>query len=235
MLRVEKVDVAYGAVPVVRQVSFEVNGSELVSIVGANGSGKSSILKCIAGSLRPRGGSIFFKDREITSLSSPEIVRLGISYVPENRRLFSPLTVAENLEIGAYILKDDKKRINENFEFVYRLFPRLHERRKQRAGTLSGGEQQMLAIGRGLMTNPTILMLDEPSQGLMPILVAELFRTALRLKEMGMTILLVEQNVQEALEIADRGYVIQTGQVVHQGPAGELLRSDLVKKAFLGL
>jgi branched-chain amino acid transport system ATP-binding protein len=235
MLRVEKVDVAYGAVPVVRQVSFRVNQGELVSIVGANGSGKSSILKCIAGSLRPRSGSISFKDQEITFLLSPEIVRLGISYVPESRRLFSPLTVEENLEIGAYILKDDKKRINENFEFVYRLFPRLHERRKQRAGTLSGGEQQMLAIGRGLMTNPTILMLDEPSQGLMPILVAELFRTALRLKEMGMTILLVEQNVQEALEIADRGYVIQTGQVVHQGPAGELLQSDLVKKAFLGL
>ena len=202
--------------------------------MGANGAGKSSLLKCIAGSLKPRSGSVHFRDRNISSLSSPEIVRLGISYVPESRRLFTPLTVEENLEIGAFVLRD-RKKVDQNFEFVYELFPRLHERKRQRAGTLSGGEQQMLAIGRGLMTNPSVLMLDEPSQGLMPLLVTELFRSVVKLKTAGMTILLVEQNVQEALEIADRGYVIQTGRMVHQGAAEELMKSDLVRKAFLGL
>lgn len=235
MLRVERVDLAYGAMPVVHQVSFEVHEGEVVSIVGANGAGKSSLLKAIAGSLRPRSGSILFREKDITRLSSPEMVRLGINYVPENRRIFTPLTVEENLEIGAYILKSDRDQIKKNFQFVYHLFPRLLERRGQRAGTLSGGEQQMLAIGRGLMTNPVILMLDEPSQGLMPMLVTELFRSVVRLKEQGVNILLVEQNVQEALEIADRGYVIQTGRVVREGKAKELLASDMVKKAFLGL
>jgi branched-chain amino acid transport system ATP-binding protein len=234
MLAVEKVDVAYGAVPVVHQASFEVRSKEIVAIVGANGAGKSSLLKAVAGSLQPRRGSIRFQGKDITRLTSPDVVRLGISYVPENRRLFTPLTVEENLEIGAFILKDDGK-ISENFKFVFELFPRLQERRKQRAGTLSGGEQQMLAIGRGLMTNPAILMLDEPSHGLMPMLVSELLNSVVRLKQEGMTILLVEQNVQEALEIADRGYIIQTGRVVQEGTAESLLASDMVKKAFLGL
>lgn len=234
MLTVEKVDVAYGSVPVVHQASFEVREKEIVAIVGANGAGKSSLLKAIAGSLRPRQGSIRFRGKDITHLTSPDVVRLGISYVPESRRLFTPLTVQENLEIGAFILTDEK-RIAENMHFVFRLFPRLKERRKQRSGTLSGGEQQMLAIGRGLMTNPAILMLDEPSQGLMPVLVSELLDSVVRLRQEGMTILLVEQNVQEALEIADRAYVIQTGRVVQEGSGEELLSSDMVKKAFLGL
>jgi len=234
MLRVEDIELAYGAIPVVQGVSFEVREGEVVAIVGANGAGKSTILKAIAGSVHPRKGRISFEGKDISFLSSPEIVKAGITYVPENRRLFTPLTVEENLEIGAYTVRDPQQ-IQENLEFVYRLFPRLKERRRQRAGTLSGGEQQMLAIGRGLMTNPKLLMLDEPSQGLMPILVTELFNSIHKLKEMGKTILLVEQNVREALELADRGYVIQSGRVVLEGTGEELLESDMVKKAFLGL
>jgi branched-chain amino acid transport system ATP-binding protein len=234
MLVVEKLDVAYGSAPVIHEASFEVRSREIVAIVGANGAGKSSLLKAIAGSLQPRKGSIKFKGKDITHLTSPDVVRLGISFVPESRRLFTPLTVEENLELGAFILNDDEK-ISKNLEFVFELFPRLHERREQLAGTLSGGEQQMLAIGRGLMSNPEILMLDEPSQGLMPMLVTELLNSVVRLKNAGMTILLVEQNVQESLEIADRGYIIQTGRVVHEGAGEELLASDIVKKAFLGL
>ena len=234
MLRVEDIELAYGAIPVVQGVSFEVREGEVVAIVGANGAGKSTILKAIAGSIHPRKGRISFEGKDISFLSSPEIVKAGITYVPENRRLFTPLTVEENLEIGAYTVRDPQQ-IQENLEFVYRLFPRLKERRRQRAGTLSGGEQQMLAIGRGLMTNPKLLMLDEPSQGLMPILVTELFNSIHKLKEMGKTILLVEQNVREALELADRGYVIQSGRVVLEGTGEELLESDMVKKAFLGL
>ncbi len=234
MLRVEDIELAYGAIPVVQGVSFEVREGEVVAIVGANGAGKSTILKAIAGSIHPRKGRISFDGKDISFLSSPEIVKAGITYVPENRRLFTPLTVEENLEIGAYTVRDPQQ-IQENLEFVYRLFPRLKERRRQRAGTLSGGEQQMLAIGRGLMTNPKLLMLDEPSQGLMPILVTELFNSIHKLKEMGKTILLVEQNVREALELADRGYVIQSGRVVLEGTGKELLESDMVKKAFLGL
>jgi branched-chain amino acid transport system ATP-binding protein len=234
MLAVDSVELAYGAVPVVRGFSFVVNEGETVAIVGSNGAGKSTILKAVAGSIHPRKGRIRFQERDITALDSPEIVRMGITYVPENRRLFTPLSVEENLEIGAYIVTEDQQ-IQRNQDFVFNLFPRLKERRRQRAGTLSGGEQQMLAIGRGLMTNPKILMLDEPSQGLMPLLVTELFNTFQQLKEMGMTILLVEQNVQESLEIADRGYVIQTGEMVMDGTGDQLLGSDLVKKAFLGL
>ena len=234
MLAVNQVDLAYGPIPVVHQVSVRVDQGEVVSIVGANGAGKSSLLKGIAGTLKPTAGSITFKGQDITGLSSPKVVRRGIVYVPENRRLFTPLSVEENLEIGAYILKDEAQ-IARNLDFIYHLFPRLQERSRQRAGTLSGGEQQMLAIARGLMTNPELLMLDEPSEGLMPLLVTELLQSVVKLKEMGMTILLVEQNVQEALEIADRGYVIQTGRVVAQGTGRELLESDMVRKAFLGL
>ncbi|RLA87644.1 MAG: ABC transporter ATP-binding protein [Deltaproteobacteria bacterium] len=234
MLKLEKVEIAYGIVPVVQGISFHVEDGELISIVGANGAGKTTIMKAIAGRLHPRKGSINFRGKDITKLSSPDIVRMGITYVPESRRLFTPLSVEENLEIGAYII-NDKKEIEKNLEFVYGLFPRLKERRKQRAGTLSGGEQQMLAIGRGLMANPKLLMLDEPSQGLMPILVTELLNAVKKLKELGMTILLVEQNVQEALEIADRGYVLQTGQIITEGNGKELLDSDIVKKAFLGM
>jgi branched-chain amino acid transport system ATP-binding protein len=234
MLKVNSIELAYGAIPVVHGLTFEVNEGEVVAIVGSNGAGKSTILKAIAGALPAKRGSVRFDEVDISSLKSADIVKMGITYVPENRRLFTPLSVEENLEIGAFIIHD-RGKIEENLEFVFTLFPKLRERRSQRAGTLSGGEQQMLAIGRGLMTNPKILMLDEPSQGLMPLLVTELFNCVERLKEMGMTILLVEQNVQEALEIADRGYVIQTGALVLEGTGNELLQSDLVKKAFLGL
>jgi branched-chain amino acid transport system ATP-binding protein len=234
MLKVDSIELAYGAVPVVHGFTFEVKASEVVALVGSNGAGKSTILKAIAGALPVKNGSIRFNESDISSLRSADIVKMGITYVPENRRLFNPLSVEENLEIGAFIVQDERK-IEENLEFVFTLFPKLRERRRQRAGTLSGGEQQMLAIGRGLMTNPKILMLDEPSQGLMPLLVTELFNCVERLKDMGMTILLVEQNVQEALEIADRGYVIQTGDLVMEGTGNELLQSDLVKRAFLGL
>jgi branched-chain amino acid transport system ATP-binding protein len=234
MLKVDSIELAYGAVPVVHGFTFEVKVGEVVAIVGSNGAGKSTILKAIAGALPVKAGSIRFNEIDISSIMSADIVKMGITYVPENRRLFTPLSVEENLEIGAFIVQDELK-IEENLEFVFKLFPKLKERRRQRAGTLSGGEQQMLAIGRGLMANPKILMLDEPSQGLMPLLVTELFHCVERLKDMGMTILLVEQNVQEALEIADRGYVIQTGDLVMEGTGNELLQSGLVKKAFLGL
>jgi len=234
MLRVERVKLGYGKVPVVRDFSLEVKDSEVVAVVGANGAGKSTLLKAIAGRLHPMEGSIIFNGKDISRMQCADVVRLGITYVPENRRLFTPLSVEENLELGAYILNDPKE-VERNLNFVFDLFPRLYERRTQRAGTLSGGEQQMLAIGRGLMSNPKLLMLDEPSQGLMPLLVTELFRSIERLKSMGKTILLVEQNVQEALEIADRGYVIQTGEKVLEGTGEELLQSDLVKEAFLGL
>ncbi len=235
MLTVDAVSAAYASAPAVFRASFCVRAGEIVSIVGANGAGKSSLLKCIAGALPCRSGAVYFRDADITALSSPAIVRMGLSYIPENRRLFTPLTVAENLEIGAYVLKDRKDEIRRNLDMVYDLFPRLGERKKQPAGTLSGGEQQMLAIGRGLMAGPSLLMLDEPSQGLMPVLAAELLAAVQRLRETGMTILLVEQNVQEALEIADRGYVLQAGEIIHEGRASDLLASDLVRKAFLGL
>jgi branched-chain amino acid transport system ATP-binding protein len=211
-----------------------VNQGELVSVVGSNGSGKSTLLKTIAGALRPAKGSIRFENQEISQLSTANIVRMGITYVPEARLIFGPLTVEENLELGAYVL-DDAEIIKNNLEEVYHLFPRLAERRLQLGGTLSGGEQQMLAIGRGLMSNPKLLMLDEPSLGLMPILVDEMLEAVSKLKESGKTILLVEQKVRESLELSDRGYVLQTGRTIHQGTGKELLNTEVIKKAFLGL
>jgi branched-chain amino acid transport system ATP-binding protein len=211
-----------------------VGKGELVSVVGANGAGKSTLLKTVAGALHPSKGSIQFEDREVSHLSTADIVRMGITYIPEARLIFGPLTVEENLEIGAYVLKDDDAE-KKNLEVVYQLFPRLKERRLQQGGTLSGGEQQMLAIGRGLMSNPKLLMLDEPSLGLMPKLVDEMLEAVAKLKEAGKTILLVEQNVREALELSDRGYVLQTGRTIHQGTGKELLNTEVIKKAFLGL
>jgi branched-chain amino acid transport system ATP-binding protein len=202
--------------------------------VGANGSGKSTLLKTIAGALRPSKGSIQFENQEISHSSTADIVRKGITYIPEARLIFGPLTVEENLELGAYTLDDDEE-MKENLEYVYHLFPRLAERRLQRGGTLSGGEQQMLAIGRGLMSNPKLLMLDEPSLGLMPKLVDEMLEAVAKLKEAGKTILLVEQKVREALELSDRGYVLQTGRTIHQGTGKDLLNTEVIKKAFLGL
>jgi branched-chain amino acid transport system ATP-binding protein len=234
MLKVSEIEVRYSGVPVIHNVSLEVNQGELVSVVGANGAGKSTLLKAIAGALHPSRGSIQFDHQEISRFSTADIVRKGITYVPEARLIFGPLTVEENLELGAYIL-DDAEEVKKNLEYVYRLFPRLAERRLQQGGTLSGGEQQMLAIGRGLMSNPKLLMLDEPSLGLMPKLVDEMLEAVAKLKESGMTILLVEQNVRESLELSDRGYVLQTGRTIHQGTGKELLNAEVIKKAFLGL
>lgn len=234
MLRVTEIEVRYGGVPVIHDVSLEVNRGELVTVVGSNGSGKSTLLKTIAGALRPTKGSIQFEEQEIRRLSTPEIVRLGITYIPEARLIFGPLSVEENLELGAYIV-DDPVEVRRNLEYVYHLFPRLAERRRQAGGTLSGGEQQMLAIGRGLMSNPKLLMLDEPSLGLMPRLVDEMLEAVVKLKGAGKTILLVEQKVRESLERADRGYVLQTGRTIHHGTGRELLNAEVIKKAFLGL
>jgi len=234
MLKVSEIEVRYSGVPIIHNVSLEVNQGELVSLVGANGSGKSTLLKTIAGSLHPSKGSIRLENDEISRHSAPDIVRKGITYVPEARLIFGPLTVEENLELGAYILNDPKET-KKNMEDVYHLFPRLAERRTQLGGTLSGGEQQMLAIGRGLMSNPKLLMLDEPSLGLMPKLVDEMLDAVAKLKESGKTILLVEQNVREALELSDRGYVLQTGRTIHHGTGRDLLNTEIIKKAFLGL
>jgi len=206
----------------------------LVSVVGANGAGKSTLLKTITGALHPTKGSIQLDNEEISQLSTADIVRRGITYIPEARLIFGPLTVSENLELGAYIL-NDAEEVKRNLEEVYHLFPRLAERRLQQGGTLSGGEQQMLAIGRGLMSGPKLLMLDEPSLGLMPKLVDEMLEAVAKLKQAGKTILLVEQKVRESLELADRGYVLQTGRTIQQGTGKELLNTEVIQKAFLGL
>lgn len=234
MLKVDNIEVRYSRVPAIHDVSFFVGGGELISIVGANGSGKTTLLKTVAGTLHPTKGSIEFENEDITRSSTVEIVRKGITYVPEERRIFGPLTVEENLKLGAYIV-EDREMIEKNLDHVYGLFRILKDRRKQLGGTLSGGEQQMLAIGRGLMSSPKMLMLDEPSLGLMPKLVDMMLAAVVKLKEEGKTILLVEQNVREALEMADRGYILQTGRTIQEGTGEELLESDIVKKAFLGL
>ena len=234
ILEVQNIKVRYSGLPVLQGVSVSVNPGETVCVVGANGAGKSTLLRAIMGAQRAFEGQIFFFGREIQRLRTEEIVRLGIVYVPEEKMLFRPLAVEENLMLGAYILTDPR-RIQENLDFVYTLFPRLKERRLQPASTLSGGEQQMVAIGRGLMSRPQILMLDEPSLGLAPKLVDEVLDTVRRLKQEGMTILLVEQNVREALDLADRGYVIQTGRIVGEGGGKELLARDTFRQAFLGI
>jgi branched-chain amino acid transport system ATP-binding protein len=219
---------------VLQGISLHVDAGETVSVLGANGAGKSTLLRAVMGAQPAFEGRIRFEGREIQQLRTADIVRLGIVYVPEEKMLFNPITVEENLLIGAYVLNDEA-RIRTNLDFVFRLFPRLKERRQQAASTLSGGEQQMVAIGRGLMSNPKILMLDEPSLGLAPVLVDEVLDTVRKLKEGGMTILLVEQNVREALDLADRGYILQTGRIVGEGTGVELMASDQVKSAFLGL
>jgi branched-chain amino acid transport system ATP-binding protein len=234
MLKVSEIEVRYSGVPVIHNVSLDVNQGELVSVVGANGAGKSTLLKTITGAFHPTKGSIQFDNEEISQHSTADVVRRGITYVPEARLIFGPLTVEENLELGAYIL-NDAEGVKRNLEEVYHLFPRLAERRLQQGGTLSGGEQQMLAIGRGLMSSPKLLMLDEPSLGLMPKLVDEMLEAVAQLKQSGKTILLVEQKVRESLELADRGYVLQTGRTIQTGTGRELLNTDVIKKAFLGL
>lgn len=234
ILQVKDIKVRYSSLPVIQGLSLSVDPAETVSVVGSNGAGKSTFLKAIMGAVRVFDGEILFQGREIKNLKTEEVVRTGIIYVPEERMLFTALSVEENLLLGAYTL-NDKERIQENLQFVYSLFPPLKERRGQATLTLSGGEAQMVAIGRGLMSNPRLFMMDEPSLGLAPRLVDEVLDTVRKLKQEGMTILLVEQNVREALEIADRGYVLQTGRIVLEGTGEELIKSDVVRKAFLGI
>jgi branched-chain amino acid transport system ATP-binding protein len=234
ILEIDNIKVRYSGLPVLQGISLEVSQGETVCVLGSNGAGKSTLLRAVMGTQHPFEGRIQFDGRDIQRLNTEKIIRLGISYVPEEKMLFGPLTVEENLYLGAYILSDTRQ-IRQNLEFVYTLFPKLKERQQQPATTLSGGEQQMVAIGRGLMSRPRILMLDEPSLGLAPLLVDEVFDTIRKLKEEGMTILLVEQNVREALDLADRGYVLQTGRIVGQGSGKELLESDMFREAFLGI
>jgi branched-chain amino acid transport system ATP-binding protein len=234
ILEIDNIKVRYSGLPVLQGISLKINTGETVCVLGSNGAGKSTLIRSIMGTQPAFEGRILFKDREIQKLKTEEIVRQGIVCVPEEKMLFSPLSVEENLYLGAYVL-NDPQQIQQNLEFVYKLFPALKQRRKQPASTLSGGEQQMVAIGRGLMSRPNILMLDEPSLGLAPILVDEVLDTVRKLKEEGLTVLLVEQNVREALDLADRGYVLQTGRIVGEGTGKALLESDMFRKAFLGI
>jgi len=214
-------------------VSLEINPGEIVTLIGANGAGKSTLLKTISGLLKPKNGEIVFEDEHVSGKVPQLIVKRGISQVPEGRRVFANMSVEENLELGAYLRKD-KNGIREDFERVYSLFPRLQERRKQQSGTLSGGEQQMLAMGRALMARPRLLLLDEPSMGLAPLLVKTIFRIIEEINQSGTTILLVEQNANMALSVADRAYVIETGKIVASGTAAEFSQSDQIRNAYLG-
>jgi branched-chain amino acid transport system ATP-binding protein len=234
ILEIQDIKVRYSGLPVLQGISLLVNQGETVSVLGANGAGKSTLLRAVMGTQHAFEGRILYKGREIQKLNTEAIVRLGLVYVPEEKMLFGPLPVEENLMLGAYVLEDNQQ-VRQNLEFVYNLFPKLKERRKQPASTLSGGEQQMVAIGRGLMSRPRLLMLDEPSLGLAPLLVDEVFDTIRKLKEEGITILLVEQNVREALDLSDRAYVLQTGRIVGEGSGRELLEGDLFREAFLGI
>ena len=233
MLKLEGVDVNYGAIQALHGLDLEVDQGEIVSLIGGNGAGKSTTLCAISGIVRPKRGSITFMGRDISVLPPHEIVALGICQSPEGRRIFPNMTVIENLELGAYIRKD-RAELPADMRRVFKLFPRLEERAKQRAGTLSGGEQQMLAIGRALMSRPKLLLLDEPSLGLAPFLVKEIFSIICEVRSQGTTILLVEQNARQALSIADRGYVLETGRIALSDSAENLLESEMVRKAYLG-
>jgi branched-chain amino acid transport system ATP-binding protein len=234
MLEVQDLDTAYGEVTILRGVSLTVAKGESVSVIGANGAGKSTLLRAISGLLRPRRGTILFDGRRIDSLQPYEIAGLGIAHVPEGRRVLPEMTVEENLELGAY-LPGPKAQRRQSLAWIYTIFPRLADRRRQRAGTLSGGEQQMLAVGRGLMLRPRLLMLDEPSLGLAPLVVDATFQKIAEVRREGIGILLVEQNVQRALGLADRAYVLEGGRVVLQGPSQQILEDPHVKVAYLGL
>lgn len=233
MLTVENINIYYGVIHALKDISFQVNEGEIVALIGANGAGKTTTLQTVSGMLSAKSGSIRFQDQEISRMSEHKIVKQGISHVPEGRRMFSNLTVLENLKMGAYTRKD-KQEINNSLEMVYERFPRLKERTRQLAGTLSGGEQQMLAMGRALMANPRILLLDEPSMGLSPLLVSEIFDIIQEINKQGVTILLVEQNAKKALSIANRAYVLETGRIVKENDAQALLHDEAIKKAYLG-
>lgn len=231
MLKVRDLSVYYDAIQAVKGVSFDVKDGEIVSLIGANGAGKTTILHTISGLIRPSGGTIHFNGADITQKRADKIPGLGLAQVPEGRRVFARMSVSENLEMGAYSRKDDWK---EDYEHVMELLPRLRERRSQLAGTLSGGEQQMLAIGRSLMSKPKMLLLDEPSMGLSPLLVGEVFRLIREINQEGMTILLVEQNAKIALTLASRGYVLETGKITMHGNTEDLIDNEEVKRAYLG-
>lgn len=233
MLTIKDLQVYYGVINAVKGISFEVNQGEIIALIGANGAGKTTILHTITGLIQARSGSIEFNGTELTKTPAHKIVSLGMAHVPEGRRIFQQLTVYDNLKMGAYTRKD-KKEIADTLEKVYERFPRLKERKTQIAGTLSGGEQQMLAMGRALMSHPSIILMDEPSMGLSPLYVSEIFDIIKEINKSGTTVLLVEQNAKKALSIADRAYVLETGKIVLSGDAHELMNNDSVKKAYLG-
>jgi branched-chain amino acid transport system ATP-binding protein len=233
LLNVEDLNVSYGAIHALKGVTFSVDEGEIVALIGANGAGKSTTLNTISGIIRPDSGRISFEGQDITQISPAQIVQNGIVQVPEGRKIFARMSVRENLEMGAYTL-NDKEKIREHMAHVFSIFPRLEERQSQMGGTLSGGEQQMLSTGRGLMADPRLLLLDEPSMGLAPILVEQIFEVIQDINSQGVSILLVEQNAQMALSIADRAYVLETGTVALSGNASELMQNPMVKEAYLG-
>lgn len=233
MLEVKDLEVYYGVIQAIKGISFEVNQGEVIALIGANGAGKTTTLHTITGLLSPAKGHVIFEGTDITKVPAHKIVSMGMAHVPEGRRVFAELSVYENLKMGAYTRKD-KAEIEESLSNIYKRFPRLEERKNQMAGTLSGGEQQMLAMGRALMSRPKIILMDEPSMGLSPILVNEIFDIIRSVSESGTTVLLVEQNAKKALSIADRAYVLETGKIVLQGNAKDLLEDDSIKKAYLG-
>ena len=233
MLEVEGLDVYYGNIHALKNISFDVKEKEIVTLIGANGAGKTTILHTVSGLIKPKQGSITLRGEKIDGLSADKILTHKMAHVPEGRRVFAQMTVKENLELGAYTIKD-KKQISEDIKQMYERFPRLKERRRQLAGTMSGGEQQMLAIARALMSRPEILLLDEPSMGLAPMLVQEIFDIIVEINKNGTTVVLVEQNATMALQIAHRAYVLETGKIINSGKAADLLDNDDVKRAYLG-
>ena len=233
MLEVRDLEVNYGSINAIKKISFDVNEGEVIALIGANGAGKTTTLHTITGLLKAKSGSVMFEGKELLKTPPHKIVEMGMTHVPEGRRIFQQLTVYKNLTLGAFTRKD-KAAIDETLQMVYNKFPRLEERKKQVAGTLSGGEQQMLAMGRALMSKPKIVLMDEPSMGLSPLFVSEVFKIIEEIRASGTTVLLVEQNAKKALEIADRAYVLETGRIVLSGDAKDLMNDDSVKKAYLG-
>ena len=233
MLEVRDLEVNYGSINAIKKISFDVNEGEVIALIGANGAGKTTTLHTITGLLKAKSGSVMFEGKELLKTPPHKIVEMGMAHVPEGRRIFQQLSVYKNLTLGAFTRKD-KGAVDETLRMVYSKFPRLEERKKQIAGTLSGGEQQMLAMGRALMSKPKIVLMDEPSMGLSPLFVSEVFKIIEEIRAGGTTVLLVEQNAKKALEIADRAYVLETGKIVLSGDAKELMNNDSVKKAYLG-
>lgn len=234
MLKIEGLTIHYGVIPAVRDLNIEIQQGEVVSLIGTNGSGKTTTLRGVSGIVKAKSGQILFEGKDLTKVDPHQIVHMGISQVPEGRGVFPDLTVLENIKMGAFIRKD-KAGVRKDMEEVFSLFPRLEERKNQLAGTLSGGEQQMLAMGRALMAKPKLLLLDEPSMGLAPIIVTEIFKIVKRINEEGTTVLLVEQNAKMALSVAHRGYVLETGEIVVHGTVDELQNNDMIRKIYLGI